>query len=149
MFFIMKAHVFCIFVVIGGEGQSLESLWRYPTHEWYIPPVRPFLTNLQAVRSCLWPVRTLHNPWQIMVYAELYHGTYYWFPTTARKYPNLTLPEFFASSTPSSDKSASNQPVNLFALFHSLSPCLIITTLYTAILFCCFFHKSKLFIGHS
>ena len=54
-FFITKACVFCIFVVIKGEGQSLESLWRYPTHEWYIPPVRPFLTNLQAVKSCLWP----------------------------------------------------------------------------------------------
>ena len=34
MFFIMKARVFCIFVVIRGEGQSLESLWRHPTHEW-------------------------------------------------------------------------------------------------------------------
>ena len=45
-----------------GEGQSLESLWRYPTHEWYIPPVRPFLTNLQAVKLCLWPVRMLHHP---------------------------------------------------------------------------------------
>ena len=57
----MKARVFCIFVVITGEGQSLESLWRHPTHEWYIPPVRPFLTNLQAVKSCLRPVRTLHK----------------------------------------------------------------------------------------
>ena len=26
MFFITKAHGFCIFVVIRGEGQSLESL---------------------------------------------------------------------------------------------------------------------------
>ena len=42
-------------LVIRGEGQSLESLWRHPTHEWYIPPVRPFLTNLQAVKSCLRP----------------------------------------------------------------------------------------------
>ena len=57
----MKAHVLCIFVVIRGEGQSLESLWRHPTHEWYIPPVRPFFTNLQAVRLCLRLVRTLHN----------------------------------------------------------------------------------------
>ena len=35
---------------------SLEvkvKVW-HPTHEWYIPPVRLFLTNLQAVRSCLW-----------------------------------------------------------------------------------------------
>ena len=32
--FITKARVFCIFVVIRGEGQSLESLWRHPTHEW-------------------------------------------------------------------------------------------------------------------
>ena len=26
-FFITKAHVFCIFVVTRGEGQSLESFW--------------------------------------------------------------------------------------------------------------------------
>ena len=25
-----------------------------------IPPVRPFLTNLQAAKSCLRPIRTLH-----------------------------------------------------------------------------------------
>ena len=30
-----KARVFCIFVVIRGEGQSLESLWWHPTHEWH------------------------------------------------------------------------------------------------------------------
>ena len=59
-FFYNESRVFCIFVVIRGEGQSLESLWRHPTHEWYIPPVRPFLTNLQVVRSCLRPVRMLH-----------------------------------------------------------------------------------------
>ena len=59
-FFITKARVFCIFVVIRGEGQSLESLWRHPTYQSYIQPVRPVLTNLQAVRSCLRPVRTLH-----------------------------------------------------------------------------------------
>ena len=56
----MKACVFCIFVVIRGEGPSLESLWRHRTHQSYIRPVRPFLTNLHAVRSCLWLVRTLH-----------------------------------------------------------------------------------------
>ena len=61
MFFITKARVFCIFVVIRGEGQSLESLWMHPTHRSYVRPVRPFLANLQAVRSCLRPVRTLHN----------------------------------------------------------------------------------------
>ena len=44
-----------LLIVITGEGQSLESPWRHPTHEWYIPPVRPFLTNLQAVKSCLRP----------------------------------------------------------------------------------------------
>ena len=60
MFFLTKARVFYIFVVIRGEGQSLESLWRHPTHHSYIRPARPFLTNLQAVRLCLRPVRTLH-----------------------------------------------------------------------------------------
>ena len=57
MFFITKACVFCIFVVIRGEGQSLEK------------SLRLFLTNLQAVGSCLWPVRTLHKPNQHFEYA--------------------------------------------------------------------------------
>ena len=52
MFFITKARVICIFVVIRGEGHKLESFWWHPTHQWYIPPVRPFLTNLRAV-SCI------------------------------------------------------------------------------------------------
>ena len=42
MFFITKAHVFCIFVVIRGEGHKVESFWWHPTHQWYIPPVRLF-----------------------------------------------------------------------------------------------------------
>ena len=61
----------CIFVVTRGEGQSLESLWRYPTRKWYIPPVRPFLTNLQAVRSCLRPVRMLHYLHAAVSYFEV------------------------------------------------------------------------------
>ena len=60
-YFITKACVFCIFVIIRDEGQSLESLWRHPTHQSYIRLVRPFLTNLQAVRLCLQPVRMLHK----------------------------------------------------------------------------------------
>ena len=68
---ITKARVFCIFVVIRGECKILESLWRHPTHEWYIPPVRPFLTNLQAVRLCLRPVRMLHKHYLDLKYLEL------------------------------------------------------------------------------
>lgn len=45
---------------------------------------------------------------------------------TSKLYPSFLSisPAFLASSAPFSDKSISDQPVNLFSLFHMLSPCL-------------------------
>ena len=72
MFFVTKAHVISIFVVIDGEGHKLETFWRHPTHEWLMQPVTPFFKNLQALNSCLRLVRTLHNQWEALTNRKLF-----------------------------------------------------------------------------